>query len=213
MSFCVPWYKRTSPYFGWFFIAAKFSICASFLIFLFFLIHCFPRCVDGQPALWAEGKEFRPATEGSLGDLPPYMDGTQLCLLRLGTWICLMNLWSQYQEISKHTFVYIVNVSLCVFVLDWMAVGVGGIKTSVITPYFASGYQLQIAFWLGVRPHVPFCSVLGPCLAWSCTGLIHAAIVSMSSYMDYSYCIWKTPCSWSHLSPLVLCNLSVSSSM
>lgn len=122
----------------------------------------FPRCVDGQSALWAGGKEFGPATEGSLGDLPPYMDGTQLCLLKLGMWNCLMNLWSQYQEISKHTFVYIVNVGLCVFLSDWLAVGLGGTKTSVNTSYFASGYQLQIAFWLGVRPHVPFSSVLKP---------------------------------------------------
>lgn len=39
------------------------------------------------------------------GYLPPYIVGTQLCLLNLGKWICLINLRLSCQEISKHTFV------------------------------------------------------------------------------------------------------------
>lgn len=38
--------------------------------------------------------------------------------------------------------------------------------------------------------------VLGPCLAWTCAGFEHAAIVSVSPYAYQLSCIWKTLFPW-----------------
>jgi hypothetical protein len=54
-------------------------------------------------------------------------------------------------------------------------------KTSLETTSFsfASGCQLEMASWLGMGPHVMSLSAPGPHLAWTCTGPVCAATVSV----------------------------------
>lgn len=67
---------------------------------------------------------------------------------------------------------------------------------------FAFKYQLQIAFWLGVWHFVYFSlSMLGSCLAWTCTGPVHTDAVFISSYVYHSLCLWKMLFLWSYPLP------------
>lgn len=69
---------------------------------------------------------------------------------------------------------------------------------------FASGCHLEAVSWFLEVGGVCSCPGLdaGSLSAWSCVDPPHAAMVSMSSYMYQSCCIWKFP--WCHLSPLAL---------
>lgn len=65
--------------------------------------------------------------------------------------------------------------------------------------------QTSIAnsFLLGVELclHFPF-QCWDFCLVWTCTGLEHTVMVSVSSFMHQQCCVWKTTCPWSDISAL-----------
>lgn len=69
--------------------------------------------------------------------------------------------------------------------LSWSVVGITSNGTLKKTGFpFMNDYQLQTVSWLVVEPHLHFSlSVLGPCLAWTCTGLMCSVTVSVSSVL------------------------------
>jgi hypothetical protein len=73
---------------------------------------------------------------------------------------------------------------------------------------FISKYLLQVASWLGVGPCVHFLFPVLAChLAWTCAGLVHVTKVSVSLYVHWSHCVWRTLFLQSHPPCLALTNL------
>lgn len=97
----------------------------------------------------------------------------------------------------KELFLVLGPVLQCSWYIQWCCIENG----------FAQDQQVSKAnsFLVRVGPHVHFTlSVLKPHHTWVYAGLMHAATISLSSYLHQPSCVWKILLSCRHPSPLPL---------